>query len=364
MALQSIAIIGAGTMGGGIAITCMAAGLQTRVVDLSEAGLDALKLRATRYFDRQVEKQKITAEAAAAAMACLHVSTDIPQAAQADLVIEAVFEELEIKKKVFGELAPHLSPETLVATNTSALRLSDLADALPYPDTFLGLHYFSPAELNPIVELIAGPATESAHLDAAAAFLKVTGKTAVRCQDSNGFAINRFFCPYTNEAVRMLDEGVATTGQIDQIASDLFGLALGPFAMMNIIKPRINMNAVRNLSGLGAFYEPADGLLRIGAEGEMWPIEEVTALPEDASVAKIQARLRGATFLPILEAIQADVAAPADFDLGAREALRFGKPPVAMMQALGAEAVRSDIAAVLTDYAVEFPEEGLARVFR
>lgn len=363
MTVSTIAIVGAGTMGGGIAIGCLAAGMATTVVDTTDEALDRLKARVDRYFNRLVEKGRLSAADAETATALLTTTTDLTSVAGSDLVIEAVFEDLEVKRALFRRLSPFLAPETLVATNTSALRVADLAESLPVPERFLGLHYFSPAEVNPVVEVVSGPATAADVLASAREFLVATGKTALSCRDSNGFAVNRFFCPYTNEAARLLDEGLGTPATIDAVAQEGLGVALGPFAVMNIIKPRINLNAIRNLGSLGAFYAPAASMITTGEADTPWEIAEGSvALAPDAEKT-IADRLRMATFLPVLQAIEEDVAAPEAFDQGARLALRFGKPPVALMRELGREAVTALVAPACAHYGVALPERGLDKVF-
>lgn len=360
--LQHITICGAGTMGGGIAIGCLAAGLDVTVLDTSEAALDRLRTRVAAHLVRQIDKGRISADAAATQTARLAVSRDLASASTADLVIEAVFEDLEIKRALFRALAPHLSDTALVATNTSALRVADLAASLPLPARFLGLHYFSPAEVNPLVEVVSGPATAPDTIQAALAFVRATGKTALLCRDAPGFAVNRFFCPYTNEAVRILQEGLADTGSIDAVACESFGLAFGPFAVMNIIKPRINLHAVGNLAALGEFYEPAQALRKIGEADANWPITPPTPLSA-ALTQTIANRLRAALFLPVLEALGEDVAAPEDFDLGASLALRFGQGPVAQMRALGGPQTQTLVDQLCERYGAAFPKIGFSRVF-
>lgn len=363
MKIETIAIVGAGTMGGGIAITCLMAGLRTTVVDLSEEKLQALSIRMDRHFSRLVDKEKMTADEARDARSCLSLTRALSDVARSDLIIEAVFEDLGLKRNIFSQLAGELPPRLIVATNTSTLRLADLADALPDPSRFLGLHYFSPAEHNPLVELISGDRTKPEVLSAAQEFLERTGKTQILCSDSTGFAINRFFCPYTNEAARLLDEGVATTGQIDDIAQRAFDLALGPFAVMNIVKPRISLNAVENLAALGPFYEPAQSLQKIGSTEGSWNIEDHVQ-PVHSSVEDIVVnRLQAALFFPILEALGEGVAQVEAFELGARLALRFGKLPIATMREMGRDAVEMVLEPLLQTYRASMPKAGLDRVF-
>lgn len=360
---RTVAIIGAGTMGGGIAIAALTGGAHVVLIDTTGAALEAAGARIDKAFARAVEKGRATSEEAQNRRAALTVSTDLAAVSSAELVIEAVFEDLSVKTDLLTRLAPHVGAGSVVATNTSALRVSDLAGCLPHPQRFLGLHFFSPADINPLVEVVRGEATSDEALALAQEYVGAMGKTALTCRDANGFAVNRFFCPYTNEACRIADEGLATTGQIDLVARQVFDLAIGPFAVMNIIKPRINLNAVRNLSALGPSYAPAEGLVATGEAGESWQIEETPeALPEPVA-ATIGARLRAATWLPVLEEPAEDVASPDAIDTGASLALRFGQPPVALMRAKGADSVRKEVEAYCARFDTPFPEAGLARVF-
>ena len=170
---------------------------------------------------------------------------------------------MALKAKLLDELSLLVEPTTLVATNTSCLRVSDLAQHMALPGRFLGLHYFSPAAVNPIVEVVSGELTSPQTVETALAFTRATGKQPLRCRDAFGFAINRFFCPYTNEAVRALDEGLGSAAEIDAVAREAMGAAAGPFQVMNLIKPRINLHAIRNLAPLGPFYAPARSMAAI-----------------------------------------------------------------------------------------------------
>lgn len=360
--LQHIVICGAGTMGGGIAISCLTAGLDVTVIDTTDAALDRLRARVAAYLARQVDKGRITALSAAQQTARLTQSRDLAVVSKADLLIEAVFEEIDVKRTLFRNLAAHLSEKTLVATNTSALRVADLATALPDPTRFLGLHYFSPAEVNPLVEVVSGPLTSAFAVKQALAFVAATGKTALKCSDSPGFAVNRFFCPYTNEAVRILQDGLAEAGSIDAVACESLGLALGPFAVMNIIKPRINLHAVGNLAVLGDFYKPARLLRDVGEADSNWQIAAPAAVSADLK-EQIADRLRASLFLPVLEALGEGVAGPDDFDLGARLALRFGQGPVAQMRSLGSAKTRALVEQLCSRHGSAFPEIGFDRVF-
>ncbi|RDD68365.1 3-hydroxyacyl-CoA dehydrogenase family protein [Paracoccus versutus] len=329
-----LSIIGAGTMGGGIAITSLKAGIPTTVVDTTESALDRLRNRIDRHLAREVEKGRMDTAGADAARACLTVSTDLGAVSGSDLLIEAVFEDLAVKHDLLSRVQGLLKPEAVIATNTSCLLVADIARALDDPGRLLGLHYFSPAEICPTVEVISTSETRVAIRQRALDFLARTGKSPLPCKDSPGFALNRFFCPYCNEAVRLLDENIATPGQIDAVACASFGVPAGPFRVMNLTKPVIMLRAMQGLERLGAFYRPAQGLLRAGGEGMDWLIDgDPPALP-DAARAEVARRLTMALCRPAAEALAEGAVAPGDLDRGAREALRFQRTPITLLWAL------------------------------
>jgi len=336
-----VAIVGAGTMGSGIAISCLAAGLPVRLIDTTTTALDGARAKIAAHFQRQVDKARMSVEDAARYQAGLTLSDQISAASAATILIEAVFEDLAVKRKLMRAVEPLLADDCVIATNTSCLRVADIATALKRPERLLGLHYFSPAEINLVVELVRSEATAARAQVVAADLLAVTGKEVLNCRDSNGFAINRFFCPYCNEAVRCVEDGLATTGQLDAVARDVFGLALGPFAVMNLTHPRIMLHAERSLAHFGPFYRPAAQLEAVGEAGELWEIETEPVPLSAAAAAIVTDRLKGAVLLAASEAVAEQVVDADDLDRGAQLALRFGIPPGALRRNLGkAEAER------------------------
>lgn len=339
--IRSVAIFGGGTMGGGIALTCAKAGLRTTVIDTADGALDRLRARVHDHLAREVAKGRLDANRADDAVEHLVLSRDPHLVSGADLVIEAVHEDLEVKRGLMRRIEPLLKPQAIIATNTSCLLVRDIAAALDDPGRMLGLHYFSPAEISPIVELISTDATRPDLTDRVLAFLTATGKSPLPCKDSPGFALNRFFCPYCNEAVRLLDDGVATAGQIDAVACEALGVAAGPFRVMNLTKPVIMLKAMESLAALGPFYRPAEGLRAIGAALADWQIEEQPAPLSETVRRTVADRLTGALLLPATDAMAAGVVAPADLDRGARAALRFARSPVSLQADLpAAESMR------------------------
>lgn len=354
MRFNTIGIVGAGTMGSGIATTLAQAGREVVLVDRSDAALDKALQGAAGFYDRAVEKGRMDADAARAAKARLGAASDLGPLGGCDLVIEAVFEELSVKRALIGQLNPVLSDAAVLATNTSALTVSGLADVYKRPDRFLGLHYFNPAQINPIVEVVRGEKTDPALVEAALAFCRETGKKPIACKDSYGFAINRFFCPFANEAIRLMDEGLGTPGHIDAVARQCLEVAAGPFAVTNLVKPRILLHAQKNLGPHGAFYAPAETLLAKGDTDYSFEIgEDAGETGNDAAIAD---RLRAAVFFPVLQELDEDVASPADIDMGAGLALRFGKTPCALMDALGRDEVARIVAPLVEAYGHAMPK--------
>ncbi len=348
--INRLGIVGAGTMGAGIMINAAMSGLDVVLLDRDADTLDRAQGKLSRYLDRQVAKERIATDAAAAVRARVTTETDMSALADCDLVIEAVFENLPLKKAIFADLERVVRADTILASNTSCLRLSDIAADLADAGRFCGMHYFSPAEINPVVELIQGPETRDDCLRAADAFLTRTGKTVIACKDQNGFALNRFFCPYTNEAVHVLDQGLASTAQIDAIARDRLGLALGPFAVMNIIGTATNLNAVRNLGALGPFYEAAAGLIAHGTDNTPWQIDEDPAPLDPQTADQIGERLENAILLPVVEELAEGTATLDAIDTGARMAFRLGLTPGEMLKRLGPEGVSKRLGDFATAY--------------
>lgn len=334
---RSIAIVGAGTMGGGIAITSLKAGIPTSIIDTTDAALERVQERVKLHFAREVDKGRMSQAQCDQALHCLTVSTDLDVVRDVDLLIEAVFEDLAVKHALLIRLQPLLKANAVIATNTSCLQVTDIGKVLKDPGRLLGLHYFSPAELSPTVEVISTSALRPEVRNQALAFLAVTGKSPLPCKDSPGFALNRFFCPYCNEAVRLFDEGVARKGQIDLVARETFGVPAGPFKVMNLTKPVIMLRAMQGLQQLGEAYSPAVGLVRTGEAGLDWEIEEDFGDVADPVRKIIASRLRNALCIPAFEALEQEVVKAEDLHRGAREALRFERTPVTLLKELSPE---------------------------
>ena len=246
MTISTVAVIGSGTMGRGIAQAAALAGHWVVLYDLTEEIVER-GLRTIRHsIEEGVRRGKTTAEAAAQANAALTTTTDLVEAARADLVIEAVPEELELKRKLFGRLDAAAAPHTILASNTSSLSISAIAAATHHPTRVIGLHFFNPAHLMPLVEIIRGDQTSDETVAAGRAFVAGLGKTPVLCLDSPGFIVNRVARPFYGEAFRLLGERAADHETIDRLMRSL-GFRMGPFELLDLIGLDVNLAVTQSI---------------------------------------------------------------------------------------------------------------------
>lgn len=225
--LERIAIVGAGTMGGGIAMACVNAGIPVLLKDSQQNFLDAGMAAIRRNYDVSVQRGRFTPETVAERVAKIHPQLDYSGFESADLVIEAVFENMELKKKIFADLTKIAKPGAILASNTSTLSIDEIASATQHPENVVGLHFFSPANVMRLLEIVRGQATASRTLATALAFAKRISKVGVVAGNCPGFIGNRMMFPYMYEAQFMVEEG-ATPEQVDR-ALTRFGMAMGIF---------------------------------------------------------------------------------------------------------------------------------------
>jgi len=233
--IETLGIIGAGTMGNGIAQVCAAAGMPVIMIDVSDAAVARGLATVGSSLDRLVKKEKLTGADKEAALSRITGSTDRVKLAACDLVIEAATENEELKLKILKDLCPILNPEALIATNTSSISITRLATATDRPDRFIGMHFFNPVPMMALLELIRGLQTSDATHAAAAEFAKRIGKVAIAARNSPGFAVNRILCPMINEAIFALSEGIATAADIDEGMKLGCNHPIGPLALADLI---------------------------------------------------------------------------------------------------------------------------------
>lgn len=245
MHIQEIIVCGAGTMGSGIAQVAARYGHQTYLYDKAPEAVRAAQHRITESWKGMVEKQKMSPEAFAEASRCLHFIDNTPPVA-ADLIIEAIVERLDAKIDLLRSLSGNCHTETILASNTSSLSIATLQDALPNPERVAGMHFFNPAPVMKLVEIVSGPKTgpEVAHTLERLAL--GWGKVPVLCRDAPGFIVNRVARPYYLEALRLVEEGAGDFSTIDRIA-EASGFKMGPFRLMDLIGNDINLEVSRSL---------------------------------------------------------------------------------------------------------------------
>jgi 3-hydroxybutyryl-CoA dehydrogenase len=235
-----VGVVGAGTMGAGIAQVCLQAGHEVVLHDVDEAAIEHGRKRIADGLERLVKKRRLTAGQRDDALTRLReVETLGGLAGEAELVIEAALELLDLKRTIFRALDEAASADAILATNTSALSVSAIAASTSQPGRVLGLHFFNPAPVMPLVEVVAGDATDDAVLRAGLDFCRGLGKTPVACRDAPGFIVNRVNRPFTLEALRMLEAGEAGVEQIDT-AMAAGGYPMGPFALMDLVGVDVN----------------------------------------------------------------------------------------------------------------------------
>lgn len=235
MEIKKIGVVGCGLMGSGIAQVCAQAGLRVTVAeangDLLEKGLQSIE----RFLARSIEKGKISGEQREAAMSLISGTTDIAALADSELVIEAVTEKMELKRKVFAELDQICPAHTIFATNTSALSVIDIGTATGRLDKVLGIHFFNPVPLMKLVEIVRTIATSDATVETAKALCNLLGKTAVLAKDTPGFIVNRLSIGFALIAVRMLESGIAAREDIDSAVKDGLNHPMGPLALADFL---------------------------------------------------------------------------------------------------------------------------------
>ena len=234
-AIRTVGVVGAGLMGAGIAQAAASAGFATILQDVAEAALTRARAGMEKSTAKFVEKGQMTAEARAAALGRVTTTTGLGTMARADLVIEAITEDAAVKSDLYQELNALCPPTTTFASNTSSLSIGMLAAGSGRPDRFVGLHFFNPVPLMPLVEVIRGVATSQETYDTALEFVRQLGKETVEARDVPGFVVNLLLVPYLLDAVRALERGVASTADIDRGMVLGCGHPMGPLMLLDFV---------------------------------------------------------------------------------------------------------------------------------
>lgn len=259
MAIEKVMVVGAGLMGSGIAQVCAQAGIEVFLTDVSREALDRAMAGIEWSVGKFIEKGKLTEERAVV-LQRISVENGFERAAEADLVIEAVFEQIEIKQEIFKQVDQACGPQTLIASNTSAIPVTELAAVTGRPEKTLGIHFFSPVPMMPVAEVIRGMATSDETLQAGRAFVVQLGKEPIMVhRDVAGFVINRINFPSTMEAMRLVEQGVASVEDIDKGLRLASGRKMGIFETGDMVGLDVTYGALMAIykeTGDPSFYPP------------------------------------------------------------------------------------------------------------
>jgi 3-hydroxybutyryl-CoA dehydrogenase len=245
--IRKVGVVGLGTMGAGIAQISVQAGYETVGREISAELGERARSTIERYLGRGVEKGRMTGAERDAALGRLSLTTELGDLADCDLVIEAVLEEPELKREVFAELDRITRPAAVLATNTSALSVREIAAATTRPERVVGMHFFNPAPVLPLVEIVRTPQSSDDAVRAAYEWARGAGKEPVVCNDTPGFIVNRILIPLLNDCVRVLDEADVRPEDVDSAMTNGAGWPLGPCALLDLIGIDVHVHASRAL---------------------------------------------------------------------------------------------------------------------
>ncbi len=245
--MLKVGIVGMGTMGRGIAQVAAMSGCEVLVYDAQSSMMDRSKEELASSLGSLLEKGKLTTAESNAVLNRYHWCHQLNQLFQADLVIEAVREDLDLKKKIFSDLSGIVSDQCILATNTSSLSVTALASSVNIPERFIGIHFFNPAQIMPLVEVVPAIQTDPAILEKTLEWIRGFGKLPIAVKDTPGFIVNRIARPYYGEAIRILEEGIADIATIDWAMTRFGGFKMGPFKLMDFIGHDVNYQVTETI---------------------------------------------------------------------------------------------------------------------
>ena len=335
--VQSVAIIGAGNMGSGIAQKTAQEEFDVQMVDREAQWVERGQRIISDFLTEAVERRIFSPDQVQDIKNRIKGVVGVENTAEdTDLVIEAVFEDFDIKTAVFNTLNEACGEKTILASNTSSLSVNALALASGRPDRFVGLHFFYHPAKNRLVEIIPGKDSSAETISRTVQYCRGLGKVVILCKDRPGFVVNRFFVPWLNEACLLLQEGIASAAQIDAVSMNAFKIGMGPFALMNLTGPPIALHSTDYLAEQleTPRYIGADNLRELVESGEMWDIGEDTDCGKD--VAEIIAnRLLGQIFAVSGQIVEEEICSLEDVDRGAKVGLRWARGPFELANRIG-----------------------------
>lgn len=349
-----IGVVGSGAMGSGIAQVASTAGHKVWVYDNNDASLDKAKKNLGSGLQKLVEKQKISADASAAIIAKTHFTNQLSDLKECALVIEAIVENLEVKQNLFSDLEKTVSADCVLASNTSSLSITSIASATAKPERVIGVHFFNPATLMPLVEIVPGIASDHAIITQVKQLIDGWGKVTVLAKDTPGFIVNRVARPFYGEALRIYEEGIADMATIDWAMKEIGGFRMGPFELMDLIGHDVNY-VVTETVWKQFYYDPRfkpalaqKRLLEAGFLGRksgrgFYNYAEGAKMPEpirDPNLGKqIFDRIIAMLINEAADAVYLKIATPEDVDLAMTKGVNYPKGLLKWADELGVQNV-------------------------
>ncbi|MCP3978757.1 MAG: 3-hydroxyacyl-CoA dehydrogenase/enoyl-CoA hydratase family protein [bacterium] len=351
---RKLGVIGAGNMGGGIAQKMATEGFEVVLVDLDDEKVARGMSIIDSTLAAGVERRIFKPEQVDAIKSRIHGTSDWNELADVDLVVEAVFEDRDVKRDVFRRLEEVCREDAILATNTSSFSVTELAEGSEHPQRIVGLHYFYHPAKNRLVEVIPGRETSADAVGASWALQEQIGKTPIASADASGFVVNRYFVPWLNEAVRILEEGEADIATIEQACKTAFGVGMGPFELMNVTGVPIALHAATTLGQeFGPLYAPAKKLAQQVESGEMWNLDGET---DESRFEAIGRRMLGVVFHVAAALVDEQVSTIEDTDIGARVGLRWPKGPFELMNRMGTDRALEAVREVCARWELDVPK--------
>ncbi len=355
--ITTVGVVGAGTMGAAIAQHFVMKGLSVILVDQQQQFLDRGLATMRASLAEALQRGLIDQQTFDEILGRLHCTVDKSELAKAGLVVEAIFENLQVKKALFAELEQIVDKDCILASNTSSFLITEIAAGLKSAGRVVGVHYFYHAAKNKLVELIPGKQSSPEIVAALENFYTFYSKTPILVKDAPGFAVNRFFVPWLNEAARLYEEGYGSIDFIDRIACKVFGVGMGPFALMNATGVPIGRHAADGLASvLGDFYAPAEVLCQQVEAKQNWDLADTRLLAGGSNQeAVVTRRLVGASLGVAAQMVEEGVVNATSADLGARAGLRWPAGPFELLQNLGTAKVAGMVESVFSAWNLAVP---------
>ncbi len=360
-----VGVIGAGTMGAGIAQVAAQNGHKVVLVDVNEQVLNKSKENLVKILQRLVEKEKMTAQKMSEVLELFSYSTDLKSFSIADIVIEAIVEKIEVKHQVFKQIEEVVSDQCILASNTSSLSIASIGSVLKNPGRVIGIHFFNPAPLMPLVEIIPAVQTKNEVTVLCKDLISGWGKNAVVCKDTPGFIVNRVARPFYGEALKIYEEGIADFATIDWAMTELGNFKMGPFTLMDYIGNDVNYAVTESV--FAAFYydprfRPSFTQRRHAEAGYFgrksgrgyYDYSENTSLPEPTKDQKLGKEILERILCMLIneafDAVFMQVASPEDVDLAMTKGVNYPKGLLLWAKELGYVKVLEVLESLFNEY--------------